>query len=173
MFVQEKFQECMGTLSSILRSALSSEAVQRPKWPKTEWNNITSQFKCPNSFMLNGATINLSACSMNIKEIEVMKNHRPICHCHFFRRRSIGPLPSCSFQAVVSSDARGRHDSGVRRLSGLLLLRLPLPRILHPLPHLRDLISCPTWSLRTDRLSWERGTSCLCSVHSAKWPQSW
>ena len=40
----------------------------------------------------------------------------------------------------LHGDAGGRHDSGVRRLPGLLLLRVPLPRLLHPLPHLRDLI---------------------------------
>ena len=32
---------------------------------------------------------------MDTKEIEAIKNHRPICHGLFVRRRSIGPLPSC------------------------------------------------------------------------------
>ena len=32
---------------------------------------------------------------MDTKEIEVIKNHRPISHGLFVRRRSIGPLPSC------------------------------------------------------------------------------
>ena len=29
------------------------------------------------------------------EDIEVMEDHRPISHGPFFRRRSIGPLPSC------------------------------------------------------------------------------
>ena len=32
---------------------------------------------------------------MDTKEIDVIKNHRPICLGPFFQRRSIGPLPSC------------------------------------------------------------------------------
>ena len=48
-------------------------------------------------------------------------------------------IKELTFFQAVRRDARVRHDPGVRRLPGLLLLRLPLPRILHTLPHLRDL----------------------------------
>lgn len=37
-------------------------------------------------------------------------------------------------------DGGGEHDPGLRGLPGLLLLRLPLPGLLHPLPHLRVLM---------------------------------
>ena len=35
-----------------------------------------------------------SLFQMDSEEIEVIKDHRPIDHGPFFRRRSIGPLPS-------------------------------------------------------------------------------
>ena len=39
---------------------------------------------------------------MDTREIEVIKNHRPISHGPFFRRRSIGPLPSCYVQKLFN-----------------------------------------------------------------------
>ena len=54
----------------------------------------------------------LAENGMDTKEIEVIKNHRPISHGLFFRRRSIGPLPSCSNsaadRAAETNDMRGR-----------------------------------------------------------------
>ena len=32
---------------------------------------------------------------MDTKEMKVIKDHRPMSHSPFVRRRSIGPLPSC------------------------------------------------------------------------------
>ena len=37
---------------------------------------------------------------MNTKEIEVIKDHRPISHGPFVRRRYIGPLTSRSFSSL-------------------------------------------------------------------------
>ena len=46
----------------------------------------------------------LAENGMDTKEIEVIKNHRPISHGLFFRRRSIGPLPSCFTMFLPQGD---------------------------------------------------------------------
>ena len=60
---------------------------------------------------------------MDTKEIEVIKNHRPISHGPFFRRRSIGPLPSCFIDGTFEKT----HS---RNSLLLLLLRLFLRHVL-------------------------------------------
>ena len=40
---------------------------------------------------------------MDIEEVEVIKDHRPIGHGPFFRRRSMGPLPSSCIDVSQAS----------------------------------------------------------------------
>ena len=93
---------------------MTSEAVRGQKLRKTEQNNTTSKLKSPNCFRLCGSVVKVLDCEargpgfdphlnqkifyifhMDTREINVIKDYRPISHGPFFRRRSIGPLPSC------------------------------------------------------------------------------